>query len=337
MPYTRFALPVLALLVGCQTSQVNVTPVDPDVTADTTEVQTDTQTEPTCSGTVSGTFLIRPSVKAGLKNPCTINGSLTISLDAAADELATVQGLQVVTGDLELQNGATDPGPVLPHLTQVNGSITLQNIGAPLVSGFDALLQADGGVTFMNSTGIQEIRGFASLTATQVVEVNNLPNLELIDGFSSLSSLAHLKLSYLSKLKTVLGLGANVTGQVETVWLSQLQLLQSFPTMDKVTEVAALETTATGFLSVSAWPSLTKVETLTVTDNAAVASLHFPVLTQVETGLFVGSNPYLKSMAGLDAVTSCGQVRFCNNHKDLTEAAVHAWIAVHGGQDMKCN
>jgi hypothetical protein len=107
--------------------------------------------------------------------------------------------------------------------------------------------------------------------------------------------------------------------------------------MDKVTEVAALETTATGFLTVSAWPSLTKVETLTVTDNAAVASLNFPVLTQVETGLFVGSNPYLKSMAGLDAVMSCGQVRFCNNHKDLTEASVHAWIAVHGGQDMKCN
>jgi hypothetical protein len=348
-----FSLPILMLLTGCLLPELDTPPlIDANMPATSSDAQTnpdagdttqgsdtksDTQVQTGCSGTTSGSYYIRPGVLAGLKNPCVIDGSLTIGLEATAAELASVNGLQTVTGNLKFESGTANPGLVLPDLRNIYGSLTFTNLQATFLSGFDLVERVDQGVHIMDSPGVKEIRGFGGLGTTPIVEISNLGNLELVDAFAGLTSVNHIRLTYLSKLTTLLGLGTHVTGKADSIWLNQLQLLKGFPPMGKVTEIGALEASTTGLLGMGAWPALAKVQTLTITNNLALVAMEFPVLTQITTGLYVGSNPYLKSLAGLEAVTSCGQVRFCNNHADLTEELVHAWIAVHGGEYMKCN
>ncbi|CAI8507578.1 hypothetical protein ACO0OL_000396 [Hanseniaspora opuntiae] len=246
--------------------------------------------------TISGTLTLSGS----LINP-TLNGVEVIdgdlNIENSADIVAfNANSLTEITGDLLLQNLTSIQTLSLDSLTSV-GSISL--VALPVMDNFviTSLTSADNIV--ISDTAVSSLEGFNNLKEVEVFNINNNPNLVSID--SPIKSISN-------------GLSISSNGEDlaltfdQLIWANNITVLGAgeveFPLLTKVNQSIGFINNTFEYLNID---NVTQIGvTFNVVSNNELTELSASNLKTLGGALVIANNSKLTNVTGFPSLTSIG-------------------------------
>ena len=138
---------------------------DSDVSSNTAGCNSATQIMNTCSGT----FTIRNSEGYPINETTIVRITGDITITGNIPRFPNFASLEVVEGDILLQNFGGGTGErltgIFPRLVEVQGNITIRNQHRlRTISGFEALRSIGGNLDIRNNTALTTVSGFGAIT-----------------------------------------------------------------------------------------------------------------------------------------------------------------------------
>jgi len=165
-----------------------------------------------------------------------------------------------------------------------------------------------------------------ALTAARDIHISEAALADL-SGLHSLTSVVHLRLGQASQLHDLRGLAS--LREVSILSLHENPALTSLDGLEKVTEIGWLDLSYNFALSsVAGLRNVTHIQSSLYLDyNPALTALAFTNLRSINGPLWIRSLSVLRSLSGLDALSSVtGPIDFYDN-TNLPQAEIQAFLA----------
>ncbi|KAL6935628.1 related to Cell wall protein ECM33 [Hanseniaspora guilliermondii] len=246
----------------------------------------------------------------------TISGSLTLSGNLINP---TLNGVQVIDGDLNIENSADIVAFNANSLTEITGDLLLQNltsiqtlsleslnsvgsislVALPVMDNFviTSLTSADNIV--ISDTAVSTLQGFNNLKKVEVFNINNNPNLVSID--SPIKSISN-------------GLSISSNGDDlalvfdQLIWANNITVLGAgeveFPLLTKVNQSIGFINNTFEYLNID---NVTEIGvTFNVVSNDELTELSASNLETLGGALVIANNSKLTNVTGFPSLTSIG-------------------------------
>ena len=265
----------------------------------------------------------------GISSCTTFKGDITFEGELAT---ASLDGIQVLNGDLIVNNITTLNSISAPSLTSISGAFTLQILESLSVVSFPKLTQA-GDITFVTLNSLNTFQLDAGITKASSLIISDT-TIKSLDGIS-LETVDTLNINnnrYLTNINFNLKSVSNIlefssTGNNVVVTFPYLQWANNITLRDVSTVTLPNVTTINSTMSFTnnsiqsiSCPKLKQIGgSLAIVSNSELTNVSFPKLETIGGGFQIANNTKLQSILGFPNLTTIGgAIEFVGNFDNAT-------------------
>lgn len=278
----------------------------------------------------------------------TITGNLTINGGGNALNLAPLNGITSISGNLQITGVSSNISNFLPNLTSIGGYIRVLSNSFASFGGLNSLTTVNNEIAFRYNTTLTTISGFGNITNinsflifdgnTNLSSINAFGNLNTVDGFNLYDSKLQ-NLNFLSSLTLNKGL--------LSVQANPLLTSVFFPNM--VIHNFTNNVPGGKYFYISENPILTSVGNIDFNGSSTCENFMFrnnPLLNAVNNlstsnfsviyGVLIQNNPQLPNLNFLQNLVSCdglflrglSSITNLNGLSNLIQPALSNWVEI---------
>ncbi len=317
-------------LAGCLLPEIDTPPIDPALIEEAKKSGSSGggSTGDCVSGTYAGSItLTATSSKLGnYEGQCILNGTLTIDPSAKSSDIAKLNELSEIKGQLVITGaGNKEKRTILSNLRTV-GQLSVQSTTLQYMPRLPSLRTVEGTLTIRNNSVMQDLDGLPNLQkiGTRLIVQTNF--FRRVLTFNSLSDCNDIRFRQNHRLEELPGFTSLVNaGSIYIEENCSLMKLK-FTALKKVAQLQV----GKGMVGVLELPVLVEGNRLNINDNQRLTSITAPVLSKLHV-VNLKNDPLVKSL-DFFKFPPTSEMTVCECDPALTQQAVIDWLKSKGSK-----